>query len=104
MTNTLHRFGAPETQRDDYIIFAMPSKGSINEEGPRKLQTFLGSPEARPVNVARAARGHRTAVVDLTPSLTGHAEGATGDCRVTATMSPRPSRRSSTTSPRWKRS
>jgi hypothetical protein len=32
MTNTLHRFGAAESFRDDYIVFAMPAKG-INEDG-----------------------------------------------------------------------
>ena len=58
MTNTLHRFGAPETQRDDYIIFAMPSKG-INEEGAiGKLQTFLRlAMKHGPVNVGQGSRG-----------------------------------------------
>jgi hypothetical protein len=58
MTNTLHRFGAPETQRDDYIIFAMPSKG-INEEGAiGKLQTFLRlAMKYGPVNVGQGSKG-----------------------------------------------
>jgi hypothetical protein len=58
MTNTLHRFGAPETQRDDYIIFAMPAKG-INEEGAiGKLQTFLRlAMQHGPVNVGQGSRG-----------------------------------------------
>jgi hypothetical protein len=58
MTNTLHRFGAPQTQRDDYIIFAMPAKG-INEEGAiGKLQTFLRLAMNRgPVNVGQGSRG-----------------------------------------------
>ncbi len=58
MTNTLHRFGAPETQRDDYIVFAMPSKG-INEEGALgKLQTFLRlAVKHGPVNVGQGSKG-----------------------------------------------
>jgi hypothetical protein len=58
MTNTLHRFGAPETQRDDYIIFAMPAKG-INEAGAiGKLQTFLRlALKHGPVNVGQGSRG-----------------------------------------------
>jgi hypothetical protein len=58
MTNTLHRFGAPETQRDDYIVFAMPAKG-INEAGAiGKLQTFLRlALKHGPVNVGQGSRG-----------------------------------------------
>jgi len=58
VTNTLHRFGAPETQRDDYIIFAMPAKG-INEAGAiGKLQTFLRlALKHGPVNVGQGSRG-----------------------------------------------
>lgn len=58
MTNTLHRFGAPATQRDDYIIFAMPAKG-INEDGAiGKLQTFLRlALKHGPVNVGQGSRG-----------------------------------------------
>ncbi|WP_439487762.1 hypothetical protein [Algoriphagus sp.] len=41
MTNTLHRFGSAESFHDDYIIFAIPSKG-INDEGCiPKLKEFL---------------------------------------------------------------
>lgn len=58
MTNTLHRFGAPETHRDDYIVFAMSSKG-INDEGAvEKLQTFLRlAMKYAPVNVGHATKG-----------------------------------------------
>ena len=58
MTNTLHRFGAPETQRDDYIVFAMASKG-INDAGaPEKLQAFLRlAVKHGPVNVGHAIKG-----------------------------------------------
>jgi hypothetical protein len=58
MTNTLHRFGAPETQRDDYIVFAIASKG-INDVGAtEKLQTFLRfAIKHGPVNVGHGIRG-----------------------------------------------
>ena len=58
MTNTLHRFGAPETQRDDYIVFAMASRG-INDAGaPEKLQAFLRlAVKHGPVNVGHAIKG-----------------------------------------------
>lgn len=58
MTNTLHRFGAPETQRDDYIVFAMAAKG-INEAGAaEKLKTFLQLALKRaPVNVGHGVKG-----------------------------------------------
>jgi len=58
MTNTLHRFGAPETLRNDYIIFAMAARG-INDEGaPPKLQTFLRlALKHQPINVGNALKG-----------------------------------------------
>lgn len=58
MTNTLHRFGAPDTFRNDYIIFAMPARG-INEDGaPEKLQRFLRMAlEHQPVNIGHALKG-----------------------------------------------
>jgi hypothetical protein len=55
MTNTLHRFGAPETQQDDFIVFVMAAKG-INETGAvPKLQAFLRlAIRHKPVNMAHA--------------------------------------------------
>ena len=41
MTNTLHRSGKAETFRDDYIIFAMPSKGKNDQGAIEKLRRFL---------------------------------------------------------------
>jgi hypothetical protein len=68
MTNTLHRFGGPETLQDDYIVFAMAARG-INEEGaPPKLQTFLRlALKHRPINVGNAIKGGIFALQDLTP-------------------------------------
>ncbi len=58
MTNTLHRFGAPETLQDDYIVFAMAARG-VNEEGaPEKLRDFLRlALKHNPVNVGNALKG-----------------------------------------------
>jgi hypothetical protein len=69
MTNTLHRFGAPETQRDDYIVFAMAAKG-INEAGAvPKFQAFLRlALPHKPINMAHAQnRGIHRAAEQLTP-------------------------------------
>ena len=58
MTNTLHRFGARDSLKNDYIIFAMAARG-INEEGaPPKLQTFLRlALNHHPINVGNAVKG-----------------------------------------------
>ncbi len=41
MTNTLHRYGNSESFADDYIIFAIPSKGKNDQECIPKLKEFL---------------------------------------------------------------
>ena len=41
MTNTLHRFGSAESFRDDYVVFAIASKGRNDEGAPEKLRRFL---------------------------------------------------------------
>lgn len=41
MTNTLHRYGHSESFRDDYIIFAIPSRGKNDEGCIPKLKQFL---------------------------------------------------------------
>ena len=58
MTNTLHRFGAPETLKGDYVVFAMAARG-INDEGaPAKLRDFLRlALEYGPINVGNAVKG-----------------------------------------------
>ena len=58
MTNTLHRFGAPETLQDDYIVFAIAARG-VNEDGaPAKLQEFLRlALKHNPVNVGNGIKG-----------------------------------------------
>ena len=41
MTNTLHRSGKADSFRDDYIIFAMPSRGKNDVGAIAKLKSFL---------------------------------------------------------------
>ena len=41
MTNTLHRYGKSESFADDFIVFAMPSKGKNDDGAVEKLKTFL---------------------------------------------------------------
>ncbi len=58
MTNTLHRFGKPESLKDDFIVFIMASKG-INDEGaPEKVRAFLqAAVKFHPVNMGNEAIG-----------------------------------------------
>jgi len=58
MTNTLHRFGDRDSLRDDYIVFAMASRG-VNEEGaPAKLRQFLRlALRHGPINLGNAVKG-----------------------------------------------
>lgn len=57
MTNTLHRFGHADSFKDDYIIFAIPSKG-LNDEGSiPKLKAFLRiCARHNPVNMGNGNR------------------------------------------------
>lgn len=58
MTNTLHRFGSPESLRDDYIIFGMAARGINDQDAPAKLQTFLRlAAKHRPINLGNAVKG-----------------------------------------------
>lgn len=58
MTNTLHRYGAPQTLADDYIVFAMAARG-VNDEGSvEKFRRFLEiARNHRPVNLGDATQG-----------------------------------------------
>ena len=55
MTNTLHRFGRPESLRNDYIVFVMASK-DVNDQGAlEKARVFLkASLRHDPVNMGNA--------------------------------------------------
>ena len=68
MTNTLHRYGSPEGLRDDFVVFAIPTKA--NREGSLpKLKTFLEiAAKHGPVNMGGGGKGgfHRPSA-RLTP-------------------------------------
>jgi hypothetical protein len=58
MTNTLHRFGDAESFFDDYIVFAIPSRGKNDENSIPKLKKFLEVALAfKPVNLGDASHG-----------------------------------------------
>jgi hypothetical protein len=58
MTNTLHRFGPAESFRDDYVVFAMCSKGRNDEGSLPKLHKFLElAISFHPVNLGDAIHG-----------------------------------------------
>lgn len=58
MTNTLHRYGESETFRDDYIVFAIPSRGRNDQGCEEKLRTFLRlALKYNPVNMGNAKYG-----------------------------------------------
>jgi hypothetical protein len=58
MTNTLHRYGAPETLENDFIVFAMAARG-INDQGSvGKFQEFLRIARRHsPINLGDATKG-----------------------------------------------
>jgi hypothetical protein len=58
VTNTLHRYGAPETLENDFIVFAMSARG-INDQGSvAKFQEFprIASKHG-PINLGDATKG-----------------------------------------------
>jgi hypothetical protein len=58
MTNTLHRFGDAESFRDDYIVFAIPSKTNKDPNALANLHRFLEiALEYKPVNLGDARHG-----------------------------------------------
>jgi hypothetical protein len=58
MTNTLHRYGKADSFNDDYIIFAIPSRGKNDENCIPKLKEFLRiSARHNPVNMGNGQRG-----------------------------------------------
>jgi hypothetical protein len=58
MTNTLHRFGDAESFRDDYVVFAIASRGKNDEGALEKLRRFLEMAiPFKPVNLGDARHG-----------------------------------------------
>ena len=68
MTNTLHRYGNADSFKDDYIIFAIPSKGKNDEGCIPKLKQFLRiCIKYNPCNIGNGNRGALTPAKNLGP-------------------------------------
>jgi hypothetical protein len=58
MTNTLHRLGNAESFKDDYIVFAIPTKVRKDPDAVPKLHRFLElAMQFKPVNLGDARHG-----------------------------------------------
>lgn len=58
MTNTLHRFGDAESFRDDFVVFAIASRGKNDVDSVPKLKKFLEiARKFNPVNLGDARHG-----------------------------------------------
>ena len=58
MTNTLHRFGDATSFRDDFVVFAIPSRGKNDADSVPKLRRFLEiALPFQPVNLGDARHG-----------------------------------------------
>lgn len=58
MTNTLHRFGDAASFRDDFVVFAIPSRGNNDQDSVPKLRRFLEmAVPFHPVNLGDARHG-----------------------------------------------
>jgi hypothetical protein len=96
MTNTLHRFGDAESFRDDYVVFAMCSKGRNDQDSLPKLKRFLEiAVPFRPVNLGDAIHGGALRPSknmnptshwnrDIAPDFRGVIDGLTGPSTVAA--------------------
>lgn len=70
MTNTLHRYGKAEGFSDDYIVFAMPSKGKNDEGAIEKLKTFLRiCVRHNPSNIGASGQGSYRPSRTLNPDV-----------------------------------
>ncbi len=58
MTNTLHRFGQPDDLKDDYILFAMCTRGKNDVGAAERLREFLRiCARHNPVNMGDGREG-----------------------------------------------
>ncbi|HWP48312.1 MAG TPA: hypothetical protein VNM22_14200 [Candidatus Limnocylindrales bacterium] len=58
MTNTLHRYGDPDTLKNDYIVFAIATRKRNDENSVEKFKTFLRlAAQHNPVNMGDATKG-----------------------------------------------
>jgi len=102
MTNTLHRFGPAESFRDDYVVFAMCSKGRNDQDALPRLRRFLElAVPFKPVNLGDAIHGaalrpskHMTPAShwhrDTAPDFPAVIRGLTGPTTVAAVFDNRP--------------
>jgi hypothetical protein len=102
MTNTLHRFGDAESFRDDYVVFAMCSKGRNDQDALPKLRKFLElAVPFKPVNLGDAIHGGALRPSrqmtptshwnrDTTPDFPAVINGLTGPTTVAAVFDNRP--------------
>jgi len=69
VTNTLHRYGKASGFEDDFIVFAMPSKGKNDEGAIEKLQSFLRiCVDHEPANIGASGQGGYTPSRALNPT------------------------------------
>jgi hypothetical protein len=58
MTNTLHRYGDADSFRDDFVVFAIASRGKNDVDSVPKLKRFLQlALQFKPVNLGDARHG-----------------------------------------------
>ncbi len=71
MTNTLHRYGSPQTFQDDFIVFIRNSKGRNDIGSVPKLKAFLQAAlRHRPVTISQYRFGSTVRPGDhLTPRI-----------------------------------
>jgi hypothetical protein len=96
MTNTLHRFGSAESFRDDYVVFAIASKGKNELGALERLRKFLEMAiPFKPVNLGDAIHGGALRPSremnpashwsrDLTPDFQAVIDGLDTPCTVAA--------------------
>jgi hypothetical protein len=101
MTNTLHRYGSAESFYDDYVIFAIPSRGKNDKGSLPKLKQFLEMAlPFKPVNLGDALNGGALRPKrnmsptshwkrDMTPDFRGVIDGLTGPTTVAAVFDDR---------------
>jgi hypothetical protein len=96
VTNTLHRFGPAESFQDDYVVFAIASKGKNEQGALEKLRKFLQMAiPFKPVNLGDAIHGGALRPSrqmtpashwnrDLTPDFRAVIDGLDTPCTVAA--------------------
>ena len=101
MTNTLHRYGNAESFYDDYVVFAIPSRGKNDKGSVPKLKQFLEMAlPFKPVNLGDALNGGALRPRkdmsptshwkrDMTPDFRGVIDGLTGPTTVAAVFDDR---------------